>query len=311
VLRNIAKVMQRSISTLSEELRLNAVRGVYDPKKAHHKSYVRRKYSKYQGMKIVRHGKLRDFIEERLHDDQSPEAVSGRLKYREKKLPYVSKNSIRRYIGSVYGRRIEAHRAKKKKRHCRRASCAKLQDRTFIEKRPKYIEKRLRVGDAEGDFIISCRTGKGILLVLVDRKLRHAFLEQILRPSYGAVTEALARIKRRYPEWKTMTTDNDLLFQHHKALEKTLHIRIFFCHPYHSWEKGSIENVNRYIRRDIPKGSDISRYSKRFIQKIEEKLNRRPMKCLRYRTPAEHLRACRKKQKIAHRRSCLKKSCSV
>lgn len=88
---------------------------------------------------------------------------------------------------------------------------------------------------------------------------------------------------------KTMTTDNDLLFERHKDLEKLLRIKIYFCHQYHSWEKGTIENTNGVIRRDIPKGSDVSRYSKRFIADLEAKLNRRPMECLEDRTPQEVL----------------------
>lgn len=300
--------MRRAISTLSDELRRNATRKRYDPQKAHHKAYVRRKYSKYQGMKIVRHPALRSFVDERLYDDLSPEAVAGRLKYREKRLPRVSKDSIRRYVKSVYGRRIETYRVKKKQRHRRRTPYQKLQDRTFIDKRPQYIEKRQRVGDAEGDFVISGKTGTGILLAVVDRRIRVSFLERILRPSCAAVTRSCLRIKRRYPEWRTLTTDNDILFRHHKILEKTLCIRIYFCRPYHSWEKGTVENTNKYIRKDIPKGSDISRHSPGRIRAIEAKLNRRPLRCLRYRTPVEMLYEARRKTK--KRRSAPQKSCS-
>ena len=97
---------------------------------------------------------------------------------------------------------------------------------------------------------------------------------------------------------KTMTTDNDILFRRHKELEKLLSIKIYFCHPYHSWEKGTVENTNKYIRKDIPKGSNISKYSKKFIISIEEKLNRRFMKCLGHVTPDEILKEFRQ-QKIA------------
>lgn len=297
--------MHRAVSSISDELKRNKVRRSYDAKKAHHKAYVRRKYAKYQGMKIVGSGVLREFVEKGLYDDQSPEAIAGRLKHQEKKLKSVSKNSIYRYIESVYGRRIEAHRKKKKARQRRRPRAKKTLDgRTFIDKRPAYIDRRKRVGDGEGDFIVSGKTGTGILFVVVDRKARAAFLEQILLPSQAAVTLACQQIKGRYPGWKTMTTDNDLLFQHHKKLEKVLGIRIYFCHPYHSWEKGTVENVNKQIRRDIPKGSNISRYSKRFIRKLESKLNRRPLQCLRYKTPAEVLKENRKKSACALKSEC-------
>lgn len=101
---------------------------------------------------------------------------------------------------------------------------------------------------------------------------------------------------RRYPEWKSMTADNDLLFQDHRSLAKKLGIKIYFCHPYHSWEKGSVENTNKYLRRDIPKGSDISRYSKGFVRRLETKLNQRPMAVLRYYTSEELLMSYRKRK---------------
>lgn len=103
-------------------------------------------------MKIVQNQKLQKFVEDGLYDDQSPPNISGRIKKHEKQLLVVSKDSIYRYIKSVYGRRIEAYRKKKKARRWkRRAKSKKLKDRTFIDKRPDSINKRRRIGDAEAD----------------------------------------------------------------------------------------------------------------------------------------------------------------
>lgn len=304
-MRAIARQLKRSVSTISDELKRNKVKGRYDAKKAQHKTYVRRQNAKYQGKKIVEQPRLQAFVEELLYDDQSPPAIAGRLKQHHQKLPSVSKESIYRYIKSPYGRRLEYYREKKRtKRRGRRPRRGIFDGRTFIDERPQSINDRKRVGHAEGDFIVSGKSGHGILLVIVDRKLRVVALEQILKPTLQTVTRACQRVKKRYPEWKSMTTDNDLLFQHHKTLEKKLGITIFFCHPYSSWEKGSVENANKRIRRDIPKGSDLSRYSKRFVRLLEEKLNRRFLKCLHYATPAEVLAAYRKQKR---RRSARKK----
>ena len=118
--------MGRSPNTISDELRRNRVRGSYDPAKAQHKAYAKRKYAKYQGMKIVHNDSLRKEVCTRLLDDQSPEAIAGYMR-RNKILPSISKNSIYRYIASVYGRRIETHRLlKRQKRRHRRVPCAKL-----------------------------------------------------------------------------------------------------------------------------------------------------------------------------------------
>lgn len=172
-----------------------------------------------------------------------------------------------------------------------------MKDRTFIEKRPEFINKRKRVGDVEADFILSGKTGKGILLVVVCRKLRTVFIEQIIKANIKVVHRAFKRIKKRFPEMKTITTDNDLLLQKHKELEKILGVKIYFCDPFSSWQKGSIENTNKHIRKYITKGNDISEYSKYRIKKIEEKLNNRIMECLNFLTPYEVLEKCRKRKK--------------
>lgn len=246
------------------------------------------------------HRELQEYVESHLYDDQSPEAIAGRITNHEKRLPSISKDSIRRYIESGYGRRVEYHRIqqkRKRKRGRKRIKVTQLQDRTFIDKRPKYIQNRRYMGDAEADFILSGKTGKGIILSLVDRKIRVSFLEQIPEVTIVNVHEAFLRIKERFPELKSISVDNDVLLQKHKELERLLGVKIYFCHPYHSWEKGSIENTNKYVRKDIPKGSDISRYSKQSIQRLEAKLNRRYMKVLNYKTPQEVLNEHRKRKK--------------
>jgi len=260
---------------------------------------VKRKYAKTQDKKIVENPKLWDFIEKHLFDDQSPEAISGRITKHEKSLPSISKNSILRFIDSVSGRRIRNHREKRKSRRNgrRQKAKAKLKDRKFIDKRPRSIEKRQIIGHAEADFIVSGKTGRGIILNVVDRKSRSSFLEKITNVSIKNVHKAFVKIKKRFPELKTITTDNDLLFALHEELEQLLDVKIYFCHPYHSWEKGTVENSNKYVRRDIPKGSDVSKYSHQFIRKIEHKLNRRFMRCLNHLTPAEVLKAYRKQKR--------------
>lgn len=149
----------------------------------------------------------------------------------------------------------------------------------------------------EADFIVSGKTGKGILLTVVCRKLRVVFLELILDVSIDEVHAAFLKIKERFPEMKTVTLDNDILFRMHKTLEQLLQVKIYFCHPYHSWEKGSIENANKAIRKHIPKGSNLSKYDPEFIQSLEEHLNGRFMECLEYKTAQEKLDEYKKTKK--------------
>lgn len=295
-LRTIARMLSRSVSTISDELSRNHVNGRYDAAKAHHKAYVRRHAARYQGKKIVHHPALKKEVDARLLDDQSPKNIAGHISRYKKSLPSISKDSIYRYIKSVYGRKIETHRwMRKKRRHTRRTRCTKLPNRRFIGQRPKHINTRKHIGDTEADFIVSGRSGKGILLVVVDRRSRAPFLELIPKVSIAAVHRALARIKQRFPEMHTMTTDNDILWGKHRDAEELLRIKIYFCHPYHSWEKGTVERVNGVVRRDYPKGTNFSRLTRYRIRTLEEKLQRAPLEVLGYLSPAEVLRKYRKR----------------
>lgn len=309
-MRAIAKQLCRSPNAISYELTHNQVKSAYDPWRADRKAYQRRKDAKYQGMKVSGHRGLRQYVDNHLYDDLSPEAIAGRVRRHEKQLPSISKNSIRRYIESAYGGKVAWYRiTQRKKRRWRkkRVKVAQLADRVFIDKRPRYIQQRKRVGDAEADFILSGKSGHGVLLTLACRKIRVSFIEEILKVTIQNVHRAFQRIKQRFPELASISTDNDILLQKHKELEVLLGVNIYFCHPYHSWEKGTIENTNKYIRKDIPKGSDISKYSKQYIKKLEAKLNRRFMQVLNYKTPQEMLEVHRKQKKRRSARKNQKK----
>lgn len=292
----IAQAVNRAYSSIWDEISQNSVNGKYDARKSHHKAYVRRKYAKYQGMKIVENVSLRQKVEDWLLAGQSPEAVSGRIENRERDLPKISKNSVRRFIKSPYGRKIEFIRSKLKKRKRGRQRRPKIKDKRSIHSRPASIESRKDVGDCEGDFLVSGKSGQGVIFVAVDLRLRYKFLERILRPCFNNLKQAGERIKKRFPEWQSMTTDSDLLFAKHKELEKIWGILIYFCDIHSPWQKATIENANKEIRQYIPKSSDISKYSRYRIKKIETKLNDKFMKCLNYRTPAEALAFYRKRK---------------
>jgi IS30 family transposase len=261
-------------------------------------------------MKIVKHRGLRDFVEQALWEGRSPDSLAGRINRHERHLPHISADSIERFLKSVYGRRIEAHRKEIKRKRAyrkRRPKVTMLKNRKFIDRRPKIINRRGRVGDAEADFIESGKSGTGRILTVADRRIRVLFLERVLPVTVLNVHRAFLTIKKRYPELRTITTDNDLLLKHHEALEALLGAPIYFCHPYHSWEKGTIENTNGEVRKSIPKGSDLSRYSSCFIRSVENRVNNRYMECLEYRTPQEALTEHRKQKQRPKARSNKKK----
>lgn len=271
---------------------------MYDGEYAEHKTYVRKRHKRPRHNTIAGHLELRQTTEAYLLDDQSPEMIDGRIKRHHRNLPAVSGRTIRKYVRSVHGRKIEYRRSRVyKKRRAKRKMPLRITNKRMIDQRPKYIKDRKRIGDCEGDFIVSGKGGEGMVFVCADRKSRAPFLEKIYPVSIRCVENAIDRIKKRFPELKTMTFDNDILFIHHKALERKFGIKVYFCHPHSPWEKPLVENRNKIIRLYIPKGSDLSRYTRKYIQKLEDKLQRRIMKCLGYKLPREVLAEHRKRKK--------------
>lgn len=284
----VAEALDRSKSTISDELNKNKVNGIYDPKKAQHKAYVKRKYSKYQGMKIVQDKQLRNYVEENIKKDWSPEQVSGRLQNIDTHIKYASRGAIYKYIYSVYGRQLEQYlRYKGKKKKSKRLKSTPIKNRTFIDERPEVVENKGRFGDWEGDLIVSGKNGKGVLLVLHERKTRFPVVEKIMSRKTTIINNRIHQITGGFVCFNSLTIDSDISFQKHEELSEMIGAPVYFCHPYHAWEKGGVENTNKLIRQYVPKGSDISKFSKRFIKEVEMKLQNRPRKCLGYKTPLE------------------------
>jgi len=286
--REIARALQRSASSISEEIRNNSVNGKYDPLKADHKAYTKRKCSKYQGMKVIGNIELRDYIENKIKEDWSPEVISGRIKNIDTHIKSISAKGIYKFIYSVYGRKLEKHLAYqgRKNKPKTNSKTEQLKDRIFIDQRPKIIDKRRRFGDWEGDFIVSGKGGSGVLMVCYERKGKYTLLKKLNTKSVELVHQYFYELTEGVIV-NSFTLDNDIVFKKHKELSKMLGVPVYFCHPYHAWEKGGVENINKLVRRYIPKGSDISRYSDEYIQAIQDRLNSRPRKCLKYKTPYE------------------------
>lgn len=288
-LRRIAERLNRSASSISEEVRRNSTAGRYESRKANHKAYTRRKYAKIQCMKVATNPELKRFVIENISNDQSPEGISGRMREIETRLKYASVKAIYKFVKSVHGRQIEKHlysKAVKKKSGPKRGIPVAIDGRTMIDKRPKKIEKRLEFGHFEGDFIESGKDGKGSLLVIAERKTRYPFLGYLKNRDTKSVNEAAEELLRDIPI-KSLTIDNDISFQKHKELSEMLDAAIFFCHPQSPGEKGTIENRNKAIRRYVPKRSDLSKYGDDYFRLVEHKLRNRFMKCLNFKTPQE------------------------
>jgi IS30 family transposase len=134
---------------------------------------------------------------------------------------------------------------------------------------------------------VSGKNGSGALLVFVERKSRYVLIFRLPDRKVATVNLVLEKILGAQLVVHSLTIDNDVCFRHHPQMSKILGAPIFFCHPYHSWEKGSVENMNKWIRQYVKKRSDISQYSDEYIQFVENRLNDRPRKCVKFKTPRE------------------------
>jgi len=296
-LRFMAGKLERSVSCLSVEIKLNSVGSSYDAKKAQAKADLRRKNSKLQCMKVAMDKELKNFVIENIIEDQSPEGISGRLKNVRKDLQYASCKAVYKFVYSPHGRHIENHlysRAVHKKGGPKRGKSVTIDGRTMIDERPQKVLKRLEFGHFEGDFIESGKDGVGSLLVLVERKTRYPFLRYLEDRSTENVNHIVQEMLKGIPVL-SLTIDNDLSFQKHRELSALIESEIFFCHPQSPHEKGTIENRNKAIRRYVKKRSDLSKIPKEIFSFVEEKLRNKYMQCLSFKTPKEAFEAEMKK----------------
>jgi IS30 family transposase len=287
--RFIAGKLDRSLSSVSDEIRQNSVNGKYAAEKAEHKARVRRQDSKLQCMKVAMDPDLKKFVTENILDDQSPEGISGRIKEVRKDLGYVSAKAIYKFVWSPHGRKIEKHlysKAVHKKGGPKRDTPVSIDGRTMIDQRPKKVETRREFGHYEGDFIESGKDGRGSLLVLVERKTRYPFLRYLEDRTTENVNRLVHEMLGDYPI-ESLTIDNDISFQKHSELSELIEAEVFFCHPRSPHEKGTIENRNKAIRRYVKKRCDLSSLPQETFSFVEEKLRNKFMTCLNFKTPKE------------------------
>jgi len=283
-MRSIAKALERSPNTISYEIKKNSVCGEYKARKAHSKAHVRKRMSKFQWKKINQCDELREYIVTKLEQGLNPDEISGRMKL-EKKSLYVSKTAIYDWLrtsrGDYYCKYLysKRYRVKKRKKKTQRVM---IPDRIGITERSRGAHNRSRYGHWEEDTVVSGKRGSGALAVLIERRSRYVVIRKLntLKPS-----EHVSVLKDCIQPLKvlSMTFDNGIENKQHTSLG----IPTFFCDPYSSWQKGSVENVNKMIRQYIPKGSDISQYSESYIQWIQNRINEKPRKILSYRSARE------------------------
>lgn len=288
----VARKLKVSQSTISRELQRNRGRKGYWPKQAHRKADERWQAA-LKAIKLT--PKLKGYISTKLRADWSPEQITGRLK--RKGQPHVSHERIYQYVGEdkEAGGDLWTHlrwsSKKRRKRYGVRDRRGQIPGRRSIEKRGRKANRRKRVGHLERDLVLG-KNQQGALLTVIDRKSRMTFAVRVMSKSAREIHQAtLLALRPIRKIVRTVTNDNGKEFARHRRTEKRLQAKIYFTHPYSSYERGSNENTNGLLRQYFPKRStDFTKVSQRQVRRALNRLNRRPRKCLGFRTPLEVLK---------------------
>ena len=281
LIRRIAEFLDRSPNTISREIEKHSVNGVYEAKKAKHKAYSERWRAKEQCLKVAMSSFLSVFVEEKLEKKWSSKQISGYLK-----LEYEIQCSAKAIYKFAESRGLDHllfwgwnnHKGGWKRGRWKTIH----DDRKYIEKRPIRNE----LGHLEMDFMVS-KESKWVLLVVVDRFAKKTWVRKLPNRKRDTIRATLSCMFHGV-ELKSITTDNDIAFTCWRELETLLNTHIYFTHPYHSWEKGLVENTNRWIRCFVPKRRNIESVTEEEIQEILSFLNDRPRECIEFRTANEY-----------------------
>jgi len=298
----IASIIGKAKTTVYRELERNcdARNGNYNA------GLAQRKYS----LRMVEKAKhtrftpdVKAYVISQLKWEYSPEQISGLAK-REKRF-CVSHETIYQYIweDKKKGGDLHKHLRRKGRRYRKRGSAKDsrgiIAGRVDISMRPKIVDTRKRVGDLEIDTIIG-QNHQGAILTINERKSGFVWIKKLNGKDAIELAEKAVNTLKPHQNWiRTITSDNGKEFAEHTKISSDLNLGFYFARPYHSWERGSNENLNGLIRQYIPKGSSFKNITDEDIFWIQYKLNHRPRKRFGYLTPHQKLLLILKNKKVA------------
>ena len=283
----IARILGRGLSTISEEINDCGGREHYTAERAISRAYWKQYRKKRNCNKVAMNGHLTRFVERKLEKGWSPEAISSRLRV-QSGLQYASRKSIRKFISKRSGlERFLFWQRNNMRYGPKKGNKMYLSDigRKFIEMRP--ILALYEYGHWEMDFIVS-KLNSWVLMVCVEKYSKVIRLALLPNRNNDLVNNTNVCLLKGQTV-KSVTTDNDIGFGKWRELEGLLGAPLYFCHPYHSWEKGLVENSNRWLREFMPKKTDLSRLSLKEIAWIEAWFNHKGRECLGGYTPHEKM----------------------
>lgn len=284
----VAAHLGRHRSTIGRELARNACEQDYDPAKAHTKAKARLSGPGNVRTIACQTWKLADSY---LRLGLSPEQVNARLHLEGQ--PSASTQSIylRVYAdkkaGGSLASCLRCQKVRRKRYGSGQERRGALRNCIRIDQRPKVVDKRSRIADWEGDTVIGSGH-QGVLVTLVERKSRYTLAAPLPRRTSALVGQAMIDLLRPHKErCKTITLDNGKEFADHEFIAKCLQAKVYFAHPYCSWERGLNENHNGLLRQYFPKAMSLAGVTQSQVDAAVYALNHRPRKCLGWRTPHE------------------------
>ena len=311
----IAQKLNRSKSTISREIRRNrfvvvtevfnkdsifkkkkVITFEYESTEANEKALKKQKEKGTSRIKLLYNKQLIKEVNRLLKEEgKSPDIVAYKIRENNTFNVKVSTNTIYDGIrkGYLEVSTKDRKRMKDKSRRCRveRNKIPESKKDRSIELRPDYINNRKEFGHFEMDLVLGKQgKDKECLLTLTERKTRFEIVIKLNNKSSSEVIGAINSIKEHLKGYsseifKSITTDNGSEFSRYEEIEEILGTMIYFCHPGASYEKGTNERHNGMLRKYIPKGSDISKYSAEDLDRIVSKLNDLERKKLNYYTP--------------------------
>ena len=279
-----AGFLGRSPSTICRELQRNTSNGIYCSEQAD--GLARNRRHKARKPLRLNNKTLWRAVKRKLQSDWPPEMIALHLKNQ------ICTQTIYSYLHRKEGSAYRRHLLRKKPYRCGSISNhQRIRQMRMITERPSIVGERSRFGDWECDTL--CGAGRrSNIIVCVERRSRYVVLVRLNSFKGMDLNRALTRaLKARRLPVHTLTVDQGMEFSMHKALEKSLKTIVYFAEAHSPWQKGSVENMNMQLRRYMPKGTDLSKLTQRWLGKVARRLNTRPRKILNCKTPVEVLRA--------------------
>lgn len=287
-INQIAKAMGRSQSTITREIQRNTGRRGYRHKQANRLTDERH-VNKPKTVKLT--DEIKYLISACLQKDWSPEQISGRL--HDEEIISLHHETVYQFVltDKANGGELYKHLRHQGKTYRKRYGSAHnrsgIPNRVDIDERPVEANNRERIGDWEADTIIG-KNHKGAIVTLDDRKSKLRLAAPLPGKKAQYVKEAMIALLSPITEFvKTVTFDNGKEFTLHENIADELDCKTYFAKPYHSWERGQNENANGLLRQYFPKAMELVDISTKQVVEAVDRLNSRPRKCLKFKTPYE------------------------